>query len=466
MKMKFDYYYGNEADQFTFIRIPKILLTHEAFAELSIQAKVLFGILLDRMSLSMRNEWLDEENRVYIIYQIQEIQKDLGFSKKKAMDYLGELEKIGLVEKKRRGLGLPSILYVKSFLSGVEDEFKDGSKEDACSEELNPEYPKDFVRQADEEKAIKHPEENKNDSSKSAKSAENGTSRSVDLGTSGTDKEGMEGQIFTEDQGSRTGKKETNRQNQTQSTVKGTASGVNSKVEKAKKGKISKNKARGVDLGTSRSIDLGTSRSVDLGTSRGAEIALQEVPTRGPLKNNTNIINTYKSDTESNLISSGENVRSPEDDCDIEQDQMGADEMPSQRTYLGDQDKKSKIKNTLAAYRSLILENVSYDCLKERYPYDGELLEGIVEIMLEAVMNQGDYMQIASATYPTELVKSRFLKLDCQHIQYVVDCFNKNTTKVGNIKKYLMAALFNAPSTIGGYYTAEVHHDMPYLARG
>lgn len=117
--MEFEYYYGKEAEQFSFIRIPKILLTHEVFRSLSIQAKVLFGVLLDRMSLSMKNGWLDSEGRVYIIYQIQEIQEDLGFSRKKAMDHLGELEKIGLVEKKRRGLGLPSILYVKSFMTGV-----------------------------------------------------------------------------------------------------------------------------------------------------------------------------------------------------------------------------------------------------------------------------------------------------------------------------------------------------------
>ena len=214
--MKFDYYYGKEADQFTFIRIPKLLLTHEAFSELSIQAKVLFGILLDRMSLSMRNGWLDEEKRVYIIYQIQEIQKDLGFSKKKSMDYLNELEKIGLVEKKRRGLGLPSILYVKSFLSGVEDEHK----EEECSDE----------------------------------------------------------------------------------------------------------NANSIENGTSRSVDLGTSRSTDLGTSRGAEIALQEVPAEGPLKNNTNIINTYWSDIESNqsnLITSGENDSKLAECIVADQDQIG-----------------------------------------------------------------------------------------------------------------------------------------------
>ena len=114
--MKFDYYYGSQADQFSFIRIPKAMLTEKTFSSLSLQAKMLYGILLDRMGLSMKNGWFDSENKVYIIYQIAEIQEDLGFSKKKAIEYLAELENFGLVEKKRRGLGLPSILYVKSFL--------------------------------------------------------------------------------------------------------------------------------------------------------------------------------------------------------------------------------------------------------------------------------------------------------------------------------------------------------------
>lgn len=113
--MTFNYYYGSQADQFSFIRIPKILLVGERFKMLSIQSKMLYGVLLDRMSLSMKNGWFDKENRVYIIYKISDIQEDLGFSKKKSIDYLNELEKFGLVEKKRRGLGLPSILYVKSF---------------------------------------------------------------------------------------------------------------------------------------------------------------------------------------------------------------------------------------------------------------------------------------------------------------------------------------------------------------
>ena len=115
--MNFEYYYGTQADQFSFIRIPRILLLDEAFSALSLSAKVLYSVLLDRMGLSMKNKWLDEENKVYIIYQITEIQSDLGFSKKKAMDYLTELEKIGLIEKKKRGFGLPNIIYVKSFMA-------------------------------------------------------------------------------------------------------------------------------------------------------------------------------------------------------------------------------------------------------------------------------------------------------------------------------------------------------------
>ena len=114
--MNFSYYYGTQAEQFSFIKIPRALLTDPMFSGLSLPSKVLYGVLLDRMSLSMKNGWFDKENKVFIIYQISEIQEDLGLSKRKAMESLSELEKFGLVEKKKRGFGLPSILYVKNFV--------------------------------------------------------------------------------------------------------------------------------------------------------------------------------------------------------------------------------------------------------------------------------------------------------------------------------------------------------------
>ena len=119
-KTEFDYYYGIEAEQFTFVRVPKVLFTDkEHFGGLSNEAKLLYGLLLERMSLSRKNNWIDKHNRVYIISPVEEIEESLDVGHEKALNLLKELDDqsgIGLVKKKRRGLGLPSILYVKNFI--------------------------------------------------------------------------------------------------------------------------------------------------------------------------------------------------------------------------------------------------------------------------------------------------------------------------------------------------------------
>ena len=117
--MEYSYYYKNEADRFSFIRIPKLMMTEELFASLSLQSKILYGLLLDRMGIAKKNNWIDEENKVYVIYQISEIMEDMSVSKSKAIKCLSELEQIGLVEKKQRGLGLPSLIFVKDFVLNV-----------------------------------------------------------------------------------------------------------------------------------------------------------------------------------------------------------------------------------------------------------------------------------------------------------------------------------------------------------
>ncbi len=125
-KTEFDYYYGVEAEQFTFVRVPKVLFTDkEHFGSLSNDARILYGFLLERMSLSRKNNLIDARNRVYIIFPIDEIAEIMGVCHEKALNILKELDEqngIGLVKKKRRGLGLPSILYVKNFIinDGVE----------------------------------------------------------------------------------------------------------------------------------------------------------------------------------------------------------------------------------------------------------------------------------------------------------------------------------------------------------
>lgn len=114
----FDYFYGPQAEQFAFYRVPKVLFTNDRFKYLSAEAKTLYGILLDRVPLSAKNGWIDEQGRVYIICTIEEIMEDMNCGNKKAIQLLSDLEeKVGLIERKRQGLGKPNLIYVKNFIS-------------------------------------------------------------------------------------------------------------------------------------------------------------------------------------------------------------------------------------------------------------------------------------------------------------------------------------------------------------
>ena len=115
--MQLDYFYGEESDQFTFYRIPKVLFTAKEFNGISTDAKALYGILLDRMNLSAKNEWFDEKGRVYIICTINEIKSSLGCADQKAVKLLNELEyDVGLIARKRQGMGKPNVIYVKNII--------------------------------------------------------------------------------------------------------------------------------------------------------------------------------------------------------------------------------------------------------------------------------------------------------------------------------------------------------------
>ena len=114
----------------------------------------------------------------------------------------------------------------------------------------------------------------------------------------------------------------------------------------------------------------------------------------------------------------------------------------------------------IESYRELILENIEYDYLKQRAGFYQDELDEIVELMVETVCAKRKTTRIAGADFPHEVVRSRFLKLDSSHIEFVMDCLHKNTTEVRNIKQYLLTVLFNAPSTMSNSYTAQVNHDM------
>lgn len=368
--MAFEYYYGKQADQYNFIKVPKLLVHDDAFTELSVDAKMLYGLLLDRMNLSMKNGWLDEQNRVYIIYQIKDIMSDMNMARATAVKYLQELVDFGLVEKKKRGLGLPNILYVKSFLVEKETPIPD-----------------------------------KTMGNLSEKSGENMAETPINI------------QKF---------KNYTSRS--------------------------SKNEIQEVQKLNFKEFKNYTSGS--------SEVELQEVQDLNP--SNTNINNTKYNNT--NLIKSYPYTEKNEayiqdTGAGLSENIMGTT-MPKSDVMRLDE-KKCEYE----LYKELIKKNIEYDALKERHPTDAALIDGIVEMMTEVTVSTSDYIVIASNSFPKEVVKSRFLKLNFSHMEYVIDCFNANTTKVKNIKKYLLASLFNAPLTMDGYYSAEVNHDMPQYAR-
>ena len=131
--MTLDYFYGQTGELFSFYRIPKALFQEQRFQSLSTDAKTLYGILLDRMSLSVKNGWLDKQNRVFIIFTIEDVKRALCCADNKATKLLRELEKFGLIERKRRGQGKPSLVYVKNFSAeSSKESVKNRDNDDFC----------------------------------------------------------------------------------------------------------------------------------------------------------------------------------------------------------------------------------------------------------------------------------------------------------------------------------------------
>ena len=306
-KMKFKYFYGAEADQFSFYRIPKVLFTDSYFKDLSSDAKILYGLMLDRMSLSIKNQWFDEKNRAYIYFSIEDIMELLNCGLNKAIKSMQELDDetgIGLIEKRRQGFGKVNIIYVKTFMP---EKMEEKSSEDEL---------KKFKKQTSEE------------------------------------------------------------------------------------------------------------------NEESTEVYISN-------PNYTNISDTEMNDNKSNQIVSADENRSDGDN-------------PTEEYQ---------------AYENLVKETVDYESLEVTHHDDMRQVDEIVNLIVETVMCKNDKILIASNWYPASLVKKKFLMLTYSHIEYVLHCMRGNTTKVKNIKKYLLASLFNAPSTMNGYYQAEVNHDMPGLVR-
>ena len=141
------YFTGNDADQFTFYRIPKLLFTNKYFSGISTDAKVLYGLMLDRIGLSIKNGWMDEQNRAFIFFSVEDTMELLNCKKNKAIQTIAELDSksgVGLIEKKRQGQGKPTRIYVKNFFIPVDNSAEDGSEVGKTNPNNNESIKKDF----------------------------------------------------------------------------------------------------------------------------------------------------------------------------------------------------------------------------------------------------------------------------------------------------------------------------------
>lgn len=335
--LNLDYYYGSEAEQYSFYRIPKTLLTDPRYKGVSIEAKVLYGLLLDRMGLSMKNGWMDNERRVYIYFTQEDAMALMSCGKDKATKLFRELDQdgIGLIERKKQGQGRPTRIYVKNFL-------------------LPPDP--------------SQPRQEQTPQPRDPQTAENQQSRPLD------------------------------------STALLTA-------EKPQSAPL---EARGQDSGFS-----------------------------APNK-------TEKKKTELNYTDPSIFPPTPTPPVSPPAGR------PKSRMRMDEMDR----------YRELIKENIDYDLLLMEHPYDEDTLEGYLELMVEVCCSRRDFIRIAGEEIPTGVVKSRFLKLNHEHIAYVLDSMSQNTTLIRNIKAYTLAALYNAPTTISQYYASLISHDLAQDAAG
>ena len=346
--LNLDYYYGSEAEQYSFYRVPKTLLTDPRYRSVSIEAKVLYGLLLDRMGLSVKNGWMDSDGRVYIYFTQEDAMTLMNCGKDKATRLFRELDMdgIGLIERRKQGQGRPARIYVKNF--------------------------------------ILPPEPEQSPSISAVQTAENPQSETPEI---------------------------------TVSHAAGTQ-------------------------------PAGSPDHSALLTAENPQSALPEI--RGQdsgfsAPNNTEKNQTYRNDTDPSISPPTPAVR---------------DQPPV------DRNKRGMRMDEIEIYRELIQENIDYDLLLQDHPRDAETLEGYLELMVEVCCSRRDFIRIAGNEIAAEAVKSRFLKLNKEHIDYVLESMNKNTTLIRNIKAYTLAALYNAPTTISQFYASLVSHDMARDAAG
>lgn len=404
----FDYYRGVEAEQYSFYRIPKMLFTDTIFQDLSCEAKVLYGLMLDRMSLSLKNHWMDEEERVYIIFTVNNICDLMNCGTQKAVRLLKELDVktgIGLIEKKRLGLGKPNVIYVKNFM------IKDEEGEKQQTEQRQSRIVEIEELQDKRQKFLN--DENHNSGIVKIINQENAESEVQNSENHNSEKRNSENPLDYESKCQEFGKNQEKIIEQKDSIASGAqfknSENQNSRVVKITNQEFSKSQFKNDE-------------------NHNSEVVKNNILEFS--KSQSNKTNINKTDNNQSILS--KNVDLSEDEMD-------------------------KINHC----RKIVKEQISYTAFEQNKFYRIELVDELVELMTEIFMMPDEAFERVNGTEKSiAVIKSRFCKINQLHIEYVLDSMQKNQTNIGNIKAYLLTALYNSTITMDSYYQARVNYDL------
>ena len=333
MSVQFEYFYGSQAEQFSFYRIPKLLITSPEFKRVSDSAKLLYGLMLDRMSLSIKNGWVDDENRAFIYFTTNDVMEQMCCGTEKATKLLAELDVekgIGLIERKKQGQGKPAIVYLKKFY--VDD---------------------------------------------------NGNDRNARLSET--------------------------------------------EIPDFRKSKVKTFENRNTRLSEVESADFRESKC-----------------------NYNKYNNTYVNDTEKSYTD-----RNDTEITSYPINRVNCNTSPSPSGKGIDTMRWIEKRQT---YEKIIKNNIDYDIIVNNY--SKAWLDEIVAVMVDVVCSDEPTIRINKQEYPHEVVKSRFLKINSTHIEYIDMALRSNTSDVRNIRAFLITTIYRSFETADNWFSAKVQYDM------
>lgn len=558
--IQFDYFTAAETEQYTFYRIPKALFTESHFQGLSCEAKILYGMMLDRLGLSIRNQWFNSRGHAYIIFTVEDVMGVMGCQSQKAVRLMKELDTadgIGLIEKKRIGIGRPNRIYVKNFMAGETGGMGTGMADAGQMQPHTADNPHGTCISGKKAAAPEGPlhcagamPEMKADAEKentarttAAAMPETQEGRDQNWRVCGKSLPGNEsggktaGSICGKESGAY-GEYEENWWDMEEDEASGTKNSWQGTP-------VYKTSAFGTGMDMESTVDIADATDIvdsvdivdncrtdgkfmdeyqnsEMGTRSGEHIfadktvetmvremlgeqktgpsgggfkcarepqGISRQASQGPVIQNgggqdTLIVKTEMpkqrdskrndteySKTEVNKTEVNKTEQNKTDFSAVYSSHQSYQSCQSSRTDLPRQHEQGRnqavmpsdsrmdgIERKIDSYREYIRENIDYQCFR---PQDAEGVDELVELMADTMMvSDRGTVRIAGEEKPAPIVKSRFMKLAHPHIEYVMECLQKHTGKIRNIKAYLLTALYNSSLTIGSYYRAEVNHDL------